>query len=348
MSERLATELGPKQPPVPPPTASQASAPGRSRHWEGPTYYGRPQVKAAPFNNWVVGGYIFLGGLAGAAALLAAVADRARGPEAAPTVRRGRALSMLAPTLGAGLLIYDLHTPRRFYNMLRVAKPTSPMSIGTWILMSFSGFSILGAAAAAASRWLPRLSFLRRTAKAAQLPAAVTGAGMTTYTAALLSATSTPLWAAAPRSMAVRFGSSSLAAGAAALSMGDTGRVGRTLDKVALLALAADLAATCVSHNTYRRTGVAPALEGDWGKVEKLGVTGLGTLLPMGLYAASLARGRSPALSTLAGIATLAGSAMLRVSTMAAGDESANRPDVSFRFNQPQNLPKRPSRWFRR
>ena len=348
MSERPATELGPKDQPDVPPSASHASAPGQGTPWDGPTYYGRSQLKAAPFNNWVVGGYIFLGGLSGAAALLSAIAERARGREAEPTTRRGRFLSMLAPTLGAGLLVYDLHTPQRFYNMLRLAKPTSPMSIGTWILMSFSAFSTLGTMAAEASRWLPRFSWLRRTARATQVPAAVAGVGMTTYTAALLSATSTPLWAAAPQSMAVRFGSSSLAAGAAALAMGHTGRMGRTLDKVALLALAADLAATCVSHNTYRRTGVAPALEGDWGRVEKLGVTGMGTLLPMGLYAASLARGRSPALSTLAGIATLAGSAMLRVSIMAAGDESANRPEVSFRFTQPRNLPKRRSRWFLR
>ena len=348
MSERLASELGPQEPPRVPPSASQASALGRSAHWDGPTYYGRPQLKAAPFNNWVVGAYIFVGGLSGAAALLSAIADRARGQAAAPVVRRGRFLSMLAPTLGTSLLIYDLHTPQRFYNMLRLVKGTSPMSLGSWILVSFSAFSALGTQAAEAARWLPRFPWLHRTARASQLPAAVAGAGMTTYTAALLSATSTPLWAAAPQSMAVRFGSSSLAAGAAALALGNTGRMGRTLDKVALLALAAELAATCVSHNTYRRTGVAPALNGEWGKVEKLGATGLGTLLPMGLYAASLARGRSPMLSTLAGLATLAGSATLRVSIMAAGDESANRPDVSFRFTQPRNLPKRRSRWFRR
>ena len=38
--------------------------------WSGPTYYGRSQLKPAPFNNWVVGGYIALAGLSGAAALI--------------------------------------------------------------------------------------------------------------------------------------------------------------------------------------------------------------------------------------------------------------------------------------
>ena len=27
--------------------------------WQGPTYYGRSQLKPAPFENWVVGGYVF-------------------------------------------------------------------------------------------------------------------------------------------------------------------------------------------------------------------------------------------------------------------------------------------------
>ena len=40
--------------------------------WQGPTYYGRSQLKPAPFENWVVGGYIFLAGLSGGAAVAAA------------------------------------------------------------------------------------------------------------------------------------------------------------------------------------------------------------------------------------------------------------------------------------
>ncbi|HEX3995854.1 MAG TPA: NrfD/PsrC family molybdoenzyme membrane anchor subunit, partial [Acetobacteraceae bacterium] len=85
--------------------------------WDGRTYYGEPQLRAAPFNKALVGSYIFLAGLSGAAQLLAAMMDFACGPGAAPTVRRGRYLAMLAPTLGTACLILDLHTPRRFYNM---------------------------------------------------------------------------------------------------------------------------------------------------------------------------------------------------------------------------------------
>ena len=123
----------------------------------------------------------------------------------------------------------------------------------------------------------------------ADVPAAVAGAGLSTYTASLLSATSTPLWAAAPRSLAVRFGASSVAAGAASLSLGERCETTRRkLDAITLAALAAELAATLASHETYRRKGVAEALDGGWGQVEKIGVTGLGTALPLGLQLASL------------------------------------------------------------
>ena len=334
-TERLAGEHGPQEPPLVPRSATVGAV-----VQDGvPTYYGRPQLKQAPFNNWVVGGYIFLAGLSGASALLAAAGDLGRGRDAGGLVRRGRYLSLLAPTVGSVLLIWDLHTPKRFYNMLRVAKSTSPMSIGTWVLMSFSGFAGLSAAAqfGADRGW----GWMRRAARVAQVPAAVAGAGLSTYTAALLSSTSTPLWAAAPRALAVRFGSSSVASGAAALSLGERrGRNRRALDTIALAALATELAAATASHRTYRRKRVSAALDGGWGQAERLGATGAGTLLPLGLHAASLLLGRrAPALSGLASLAVLAGSALLRISIMAAGDESARRPEISLGYAQPDNLP---------
>ena len=84
--------------------------------------------------------------------------------------------------------------PKRFYNMLRVAKPTSPMSIGTWILMAFTGGGPArlrrrggwgrpreGASLAAPARATSRMCRRRSP-----------GMGLSVYTASLLSATSTP------------------------------------------------------------------------------------------------------------------------------------------------------------
>ncbi len=312
--------------------------------WDGPTYYGRSQLKSAPFGNWVVGGYIFLAGLSGASALISGLAALTRGKQAVATARHGRYLSLLAPTLGSALLVYDLHTPKRFYNMLRIARPTSPMSIGTWILMSFSAFAGISAVAQFLSDRRRGWRWLSRAADAAKVPAAAAGAGLATYTAALLSATSIPLWAAAPRGLAVRFAASSFATGAAALSLAEpSGKMRRTLDTITIAALSAELAATIGSHRVYRGTGVADALDGGWGAVEKHGATGLGAAAPLVLQMASLAasRGRPGRMSDLASLAVLGGSLLLRVSMMAAGDVSAARPEVSFRFSQPRNAPKR-------
>ncbi len=343
MSEARAAQVGPEDKPGVPRSAT--GLPTGKGPWTGPTYYGRSQLKAAPFNRWVVGGYVALAGMCGSAALLSAIADLVRGDhrETAGVVRRGRYLALLAPTLGSALLVWDLHTPQRFYNMLRVAKRTSPMSIGTWVLMSFTAFSGIAAVAQFIADQVPGLHWLRRAAQVGGVPAAAAGAGLSTYTAALLAATSTPLWAAAPRPLAVRFGSSSFASGAAALSLTErSGRTGRVLDQIALAALAVELAGASVSREVEKRKGVGAALDGTWGHVEKLGATGMGIVLPLGLYSASLAfsRHRSRGLSRLASLAVLGGSFLLRVSIMGAGDKSANEPEISFRFTQPDNLPK--------
>jgi formate-dependent nitrite reductase membrane component NrfD len=308
--------------------------PGR---WTGPTYYGRSQLKPAPFNNWAVGGYIALAGLSGASALIGSIAEAARGPMARPLARRARYLSLLAPTIGSALLVWDLHTPQRFYNMMRIAKRTSPMSIGTWILLAFTGPAMLAGGAQMVADRFPRARWPWTLARRAQIPAAVAGMGLATYTASLLAATSTPLWAAAPQSLAIRFAASSIASGAAALSLGERSRRSRrALDALAVAALATELAATMRSHETYAAAGVEESLEGGWGAVETYGVTGLGVLLPLGLKLAGTLFG-SP--SRLGGLAVIGGSFLLRVSMMAAGDDSAARPEISFRFSQPENLP---------
>jgi formate-dependent nitrite reductase membrane component NrfD len=342
-----AAERGPEDKPEIPRSTSERDMPPRAG-WTGPTYYGRPQLKAAPFDEWLVGGYIFLAGLSGASMLLACIGDATRGKEARITVRNGRYLSMLAPTIGSVLLVADLHTPQRFYNMLRIAKRTSPMSIGTWILMSFSGFAGLSVGGELLARFSSMQMLAQFLARAGQVPAAVTGAGLSTYTATLLSATSTPLWAAVPRSLAVRFGASSMAAAASALALLEPAPdMRRRLEHVRAVALATELVATHVSHRTYEKTGVAETQKSGWGRVEKIGAVGFGVLLPLGLHVAAMLAGprRGRPLGTAASVAALAGSALLRVSILGAGDDSAMRPEISFRFSQPENLPDPGERW---
>ncbi len=107
------------------------------------SYYGRPILKA-PVWTHDVPAYLFTGGLAAGSSLLAAGADLT----GRPGLRRtGRLTSLAALGASAYFLINDLGRPERFHHMLRVAKPTSPMSVGTWILTAFAPAA--GAAAAA-------------------------------------------------------------------------------------------------------------------------------------------------------------------------------------------------------
>jgi formate-dependent nitrite reductase membrane component NrfD len=305
------------------------------------TYYGQPQLKRSHWGVRVAL-YIFIAGLSGAAQMIAAAADLAGGESCRGTVRRGRHIALLAVAVGPPLLIADLHTPQRFYNMLRIFRRTSPMSIGTYVLSSFSLFSIVTAFAQLMAErngggW-------NRLARTAQLPAALAGAGMTTYTAALLAATSTPLWAAAPRALGVQFAGSAIAAAAGALQLagridGDDGGAA-ALEGLALAAAATELVGALAAERQCRRAGIgdALALHRPWGALHQLGAVGLGAAVPVAVHAGKLAGRRPrPRLMLTAALAVLAGSFALRLSVLGAGNDSAERPQQSLGFASGRN-----------
>jgi len=171
-----------------------------------PGYYGRPVVKE-PVWTPEVAIYFWLGGLAGMSAVLAFAARLAGRPRLA----RASLLAGFAALLGCPpLLVADLGRPERFYNMLRVFKPTSPMSVGSWGLSLFGG--ALGVAAASeVTGWL------RPIGRLGELGAAIFGLPLFTYTAVLVADTSVPVWHEARQELPFVFaGSASASAGAAA------------------------------------------------------------------------------------------------------------------------------------
>src|SRR5437868_3475756 len=109
-------------------------------HYAGQTYYDQPATKAADY-GWLVSSYFFIGGLSAASQFIATVADFSDQAEARPAVRAGRYLALAGSLVCPVLLIADLHTPRRWYNMLRIFRPTSAMSIGAWALTVFGSLS---------------------------------------------------------------------------------------------------------------------------------------------------------------------------------------------------------------
>jgi formate-dependent nitrite reductase membrane component NrfD len=99
------------------------------------TYYDVPLLKP-PVWTWEIPAYFFVGGAAGGAAVIGAVAQFTG--TNGTLARDARWLAAAGGPVSAALLITDLGRPERFFNMLRVFKPQSAMSVGSWTLAAFS------------------------------------------------------------------------------------------------------------------------------------------------------------------------------------------------------------------
>lgn len=293
-----------------------------------PTYYGRPALKPSLY-GWLVALYIFIGGLAGAAQIIATIIDFLGVPGAAGVVLCGRVLALAGAVIGGVLLIADLHTKQRFFNMLRIFRPTSPMSIGTYVLMSFGFWSL---AALVCEFFGPHWLTLIFGGLAG-----ISGWFMTTYTASLLAATSTPLWAAAPGLLGIRFAASAMASGAAALCIAalalGTPQAAAALAVIAIVALVIELIASILAQRVYAADGViGPLGKWPWGVVHLLGVEIAGVVAPIVLYILGIVIGSSFAFFLAASLCVLGGSLLMRGTMLEAGNESAARPLDYFRF----------------
>ena len=183
-------------------------------------YYGLPIVKP-PVWTWQIGLYLFVGGTGGMSAVLALVG-----------ILTGRSLDFASAALGVGLagavispilLISDLGRPARFFNMLRVFKWRSAMSVGVWTLVLFSGFVgsalILIEFLGSLTLWgipavVPRTALLGLASGAA-----ASGAVLATYTGVLLGATAVPAWSAHHKLLPFHFGIIALGSAAAVLEL---------------------------------------------------------------------------------------------------------------------------------
>jgi formate-dependent nitrite reductase membrane component NrfD len=174
------------------------------------SYYGRPVIKAPIWHEPNMPLYLYLGGVSGACAVSAALEEL----RAEPSRRLGtlaRLGSALGCATGAIFLVTELGRPERFLNMMRVFKPTSPMSMGSWILAAHGGLSAVAAGSAVTG-------VLPWAGRSAALASGVTGPLMSTYTAVLVADTAVPAWHEARRELPFLFAGSAMA-GAGALGM---------------------------------------------------------------------------------------------------------------------------------
>jgi formate-dependent nitrite reductase membrane component NrfD len=287
------------------------------------SYYGRPVVKPAPWGHDIAA-YLFLGGVAGGSALLAA-GGQLTGQDA---LRRNcRLVAIGAVGLGAGALVRDLGRPERFLNMLRTIKLTSPMSLGSWILSAFSAGAGVAAAAEIDRLTGERLPLgpLRGVLRAVEGPAGLEAAAfaplLAVYTAVLLGDTATPTWNAAHEELPFVFVSSaSLAASGLAMVTTPVAQAAPAR-RLAVAGVIGDLLATRIMHRRMDPVAAEPLHEGRAGTMMRLSEAlavagGIGTL----------AGGRRRGVAVASGLALAAASALTRFGVFEAGIRSAKDP----------------------
>lgn len=252
------------------------------------SYHDLPLLKP-PVWTWEIPVYFFVGGAAGASAVLA-FAAQLTGTNAR-LVRDARRIAAIGAAVSAPLLISDLGRPERFLYMLRVFKVRSPMSVGAWTVAVFGGAATWSAAAP-----------LVPLGNVSAFVAAATGLVMATYTGVLLGATAIPLWADNARVLPVHFGASSLGSAVALLEL--RGHTDPALNTLALGAALFETAsgAASPSRNVFH---LADALAGP---------------IPLALRVLGA---KSKRARKVAAVSTLLGSLLTRFAWVEAGKTSA-------------------------
>lgn len=257
------------------------------------TYRDAPLLKP-PVWTWEVPVYFFVGGVAGVGAVIAAAAHFS-GAATGTLARDARWIAAIGALLSPLLLISDLGRPVRFLYMLRVFKPQSPMSMGVWTLVAFSG--------AALAALLPLGVF----AGIATALAAVLGAILATYTGVLIGATAIPVWSRNVDVLPIHFGASGLGAAVSILEL--MGHRTAAMNALGILAAAVETVLMFVllrrGSSTGRLMHGAEILSGP---------------LPLVLR---LAAPHIPAVRLATAVLTLLGSLLTRFAWIEAGRRSA-------------------------
>jgi hypothetical protein len=274
------------------------------------SYYGRPIIKETPWQSDIPL-YFFTGGVAGASDVLA-LAAQLSGNHRLRVSALGTASAGVA--ISPYFLIKDLGRPMRFLNMMRVLKPTSPMSAGTWI------FSAEGATTSVAA-FCQVFGVMPRLRAAAQVFAGLLGPAQATYTGALVAQSVVPAWHEARLELPLLFASSSAAGagGAAAILTPITDAA--PARRLAIIGGVGELVTAKVMEKRLGELVGSVYHEGEAGRYSRLAKAS--TLAGTALMA--FAGRRRPAAIAAGGL-LLAGSLCERFAVYHAGKQSARNP----------------------
>lgn len=250
-------------------------------HLNGAGYAAGPVTKAPEWHGLVAWDLLF-NNLTTGLFLTAALGELEAPQVFTPVARWAYPLALVLLLADLLCLVLDLGDPLRFHHMLRVFKPTSPMSLGTWCLTVYSFPLTVAAVLGLLPAGSPILEWARKAAVALGLVPAL---GSAVYKGVLLSTNAQPGWRDA-RWLGGYLANSAFLLGCAemlALSvlLGQTSATG-ILRPALVLLLALNLIPLCLVLADLRPALWRIYTAGQLGRLAALGIGG-GTLLPLAL-----------------------------------------------------------------
>jgi hypothetical protein len=153
--------------------------------------YANLPITKVPSWDGMIAWDVLLNGMATGLFMAAAVSELAAPAVFRPVAKVAYPIALVLLLIDLVLLVFDLGDPLRFHHMLRVFKPGSPMSVGTWCLTIFS-FPLTAAAALSV---LAEVGFDFEWARIlAVIVGLLPGFGAAAYKGVLLSTNAQPGW----------------------------------------------------------------------------------------------------------------------------------------------------------
>lgn len=299
---------------------------------EGSSYYGLPILNQVTWETLDIGGYLYLGGLAGASSVLAAGAELTGRPVLG---RATKVTSLVAVGLSLVGLVHDLGRPERFLHMLRVFKPSSPMSVGSWLLSAYG--PVTGVAVAT-----DIVGVLPRIGRAATLAGALLGPAVASYTAVLISDTAVPAWHDGHREMPFLFVGSGATAAAGLGMLAAPAHEAGPARRTALLGAALEVGA---GRLMQRRLGMVaePYQQGRSGRLVRVGEIGSAAAALASQATGRLGGRRGRVAAAVCGAALMLSSAATRFGVFLAGKASAADPRYTVEPQRRRLAERRPA-----
>jgi hypothetical protein len=294
-------------------------------------YYQQPLLKEPQWTA-LIPFYFFVGGAAGSLGVVGSLADVIGGEE--KLARDARWLAFGGAVLSGALLVTDLGRPSRFLHMLRVFKPQSTMSMGSWILSGFSVFAFSSSAADAMEYFWGANLVIHLLRGVGRVGSVIFGMPFHNYTGVLLATTAIPAWNARANSLPGHFGMSGLQSGASMLEL-----VGhedsRALNLLGLFSASMETWET-IDISASKLRAVLPLKHGSSGVLISAGAWLSGPVPLLLRLGSVLLPGPRHPLRRFAACAGIAGSLFTRYGWVEAGKSSARDWRLALEIEEPK------------